>query len=222
MLVKSMRPSRAWCAEEHPQHPTGDALDEVVAVEERAAVDGEEAHPRRRRARRRDRRTGRDARPSPASAAARSCAQSISIALATSVATTPSSASSSTPKRQLGLALDREHPHELAQHHGRDRHLALRAREPGQRDLAPGRLTAALLVDPAHAARVRQHVPQVAHPHRLGALGHHADHAFAHAHLGPDAFGLVAVAGDRVEPLARLVDEQQQRVRVAERARRAR
>src|SRR3954467_8669585 len=28
-------------AEENPEHATGDALDEVVAVEERAAVDGE-------------------------------------------------------------------------------------------------------------------------------------------------------------------------------------
>ena len=106
LLVGELDASLAFVVtEQHPQDAPGDALDEVVAVEERAAVDREEAHAGGRRARRpapprgAPGITGRRRR-----SAARSWAQSISIALATSVATTVNSASSSGPKRRA-LAL---------------------------------------------------------------------------------------------------------------------
>ena len=151
-----------------------------------------------------------------ASPAARSCAQSISIALATIVATTTSSASSSGPNTP-GFALSitttpTSCPSTMA---GTATWLSASAR-PGQRDLATRHLAAVLLVRAPDGARVREHPPEVADPHRLGTVGDHADDAVAHPHLGPDAFARVAVAGDGEQALAVFVEEEQQRVLVAE------
>ena len=112
-------------------------------------------------------------------------------------------------EREAALALDRHDGHELAEHHGRHRDLALRVRKTGERDLEARRRTAPLLVGAAHRARVRQHLLEVAHPHRLGASRGHADDAVADPHLRPDALGRVPVAGDGEELLAPLVEEEQ-------------
>ena len=94
--------------------------------------------------------------------------------------------------------------------------------QSGQRDLAPGCLAATFLVRAAYGARVREHLTEVPDPHRLGAGRGHADDAFADAHLRPDTLGRVPDARDRVQPLARLVEQHEQRVLVPEQLRQAR
>lgn len=64
--------------------------------------------------------------------------------------------------------------------------------------------------------RVGEHASQVADPHRLGAVRHHADDAFADADLGADPFARIAAARDGEEPLAVFVDEEQERMLVPE------
>ena len=63
---------------------------------------------------------------------------------------------------------------------------------------------------------VLRHLPEAPDPDRAGPGRGDADHAFAEGHLGADALGLVAVAGDREQPRPVLVEQQEQRVLVAE------
>jgi hypothetical protein len=113
-------------------------------------------------------------------------------------------------------ALDHHDADQLAEHHRGHRDLALGVDQTRERDLASRCLTAVFLVAAPDGARVGEHAPEVADPHRLGAVGHHADDAVAHAHLGTDAFARVAVAGDGEEALALLVEQEEQGVLVAE------
>ncbi len=220
LLVNSIAAVASVVAEQRPQDAAGDAFDEVLAVEERAAVDGEEPHARARdrgRGRRGPSGTAARRRPrSDASELARSLAQSISIALATSVATTVSSASSSgrTPAAVRSRSRRRR----------RAGRAPSRARRPGSRR-RPGRAAGSHVpgASPPRSSYARRTVRAYASilprlPTRIGsARGRgHADDALADADLGPDALGRVAVAGDRVEALAALVEQQQQRVLVAE------
>ena len=82
--------------------------------------------------------------------------------------------------------------------------------------IVPGRDVAAVLVGPAHAARVLAHLAQVPDPQRRAAGGRHADEPLADGHLRADALGLVAAAGDREEAPPVLVEQQHERVLVAE------
>ena len=150
------------------------------------------------------------------SASARSWAWSISIALGDERRDDAHERFVDRVEREPPLALDHDDGDELPEHHRRHRHLALGVGQARQRDLEPRRFPAALLVRTPHRARVRQHLLQVADAHRLGTRRGHADDAVTDAHLRPDTLGRVAVAGDRVEALAVLVEQQEQRVLVPE------
>ena len=214
-LVKSTRPSRSYWREQRPQDAAGDALDEVVAVEERAAVDGEEAHvgrPGRRAARR-----GRCGRAAGRPSATRSSARIVSTALATSDATTVSAASSASAEGRGRPRLDREHADELAERHRRHRHPALGRGQAGQRR-SRGRVRSS--PESSNDRRtVREYfVIWRRLPTRIGAARAAAMPMTPSPtrHLGADALGLVAVAGDREQPGPVLVEQQQHRVLVAE------
>ena len=144
-------------AEQRPQDAAGHPLDEVVAVEEGAAVDRRRsAHARRRRRgagsasrRRRRRRAGVGA------VAARSSAR-LGLDGAGRPARPPrASARLVAVVERDGLgALDHEDADELAERHRGHREPALAVGQPGQRDLVAGADVAVLLERPPHRARV--------------------------------------------------------------------
>ena len=113
------------------------------------------------------------------------------------------------------VALDDEHAHELAERDRRHSESALDAVEPRQRHVAP-RPDPLLCERLAHTRRVLAHLAQVADSHRGRARSGHPDRALTDSHLRSDALRGVPVARDREEALARLVEEQEKRVRVAE------
>src|SRR5207245_9828766 len=76
---------------------------------------------------------------------------------------------------------------------------------------APCYVTLAL-VAAAHRPRVLRHGPQVAQPDR-GAPGRcHPDESLADGHFGTDTFGVIAMAGDGVQLMPLLVEQQKQGV----------
>jgi hypothetical protein len=83
------------------------------------------------------------------------------------------------------LGLEVQHADEAAGHDERDGGRALRARQAGKRDLAPGQCVAAALGRLADRCVHRPRAREIAHADDLAALGGDADQADADGHLGP-------------------------------------
>ena len=103
--------------------------------------------------------------------------------------------------------------------HRRHRELALAPLESRQRDLASGPDRAVLLEGAPDAAGVLAHLVEVPHPHRRAPRRGHPDDPLADPHLRADARLRVAMARDRVETRALLVEQEEQRVLEAEQLR---
>ena len=170
--------------EQRPQDAARDAADEVIAVEEDAAVHREVAHERRPHPSP-PLRPGGWRSPPPEPRARRD--RSISIALATNDATTPStdsSASSNSTERGLSTI---EHPDELTERDRGHRQAALGVSQPRQRHVTPGTDVPLFLERALHRRRVLPHLAEVADADRRRARRRHSDRALPHRHLGPDA-----------------------------------
>jgi len=103
----------------------------------------------------------------------------------------------------------------VARGHGRHGDAALDVGEHWHGDVA-ARTDPPLRIGAADRPGVLAYLEEVADALGRAALRRDADHAFAHRYLGSDPLVIVAVAGDRVEPLALLVEQQQHRVLVTE------
>ena len=200
-LVKSTRPSRDVLAQQCPEDAAGDALDQVVAVEERAAVDGEEAHARRPPPSSGSPAPRRRLEPGDASLARRARGPGRARwRCRASSRPRRRSCSSLAPKATGLLAVDHEHADERAERHGRHDQPAVGVGESRHRAaLAPGRDAAGVHELLTDRTGVLRHLPQVADAHRLAAGGGDADRPVADDHLGADAVGVEAAAADRVE-----------------------
>ena len=216
LLVRELDPPFAVVVpEQRPQDPARDALDEVVAVEEGAAVDREEAHVRTRattsvssRARRRA--CGR--RRLLAALAPRST----SIALATIDATTVSIASSASVNATVSVLSTTSTPTSWPRASAGTATRLSASASPGTGISRPGPICPWSSNERRTVRPYLRHLAEVADPDRRGTSRGHADDAFADHDLGPDAFVGIAVARDRVEPPPLLVEEQEERVLVAE------
>ena len=179
-LVKSTRPSWSYWREQRPQDPAGHALDEVVAVEEGAAVDREEADvggPGRRGSH-----PIRALDAGRVASAIRSSARIVSIALAEQRGDDAERA----PRRPaVGLGDCSSRP--------RARRPPARARRRAPPSGCPPRPAPArgiswpgpMSPDSSNERRtdpcVLRHLPEAPDPTALARLGRHADHALARA-----------------------------------------
>jgi hypothetical protein len=126
-------PRRSFAA--GPQDATRDALDDVAAVDERAAVHEEEPHAGRGR----DPRRRRVAGPGPRARVLAALAGPVDLDRAGDHAREDAEQRFVLLVEGHGrVARGRQHPGELAQHHRRRRELALGRREPSRRGAARG------------------------------------------------------------------------------------
>ena len=198
--------------EQRPEDPAGDALDEVVGAEEHAAVDREEPHLRGRHRGA----LGRGAR-APASAPSRArCAPARGRSRSRWRASRRRRRGSPRRRRRTRAARSdstistpTSRPIAIAG----TASWASACSRPGIGISVPGPTVAlGLEARPDRARRTCAPARTFDDPHRAALVGDDADRALADLRLGPDALGRVAVAGDRVEPVAGLVDEHQDRV----------
>lgn len=177
--------------QQRPQDPAGDAADQVVAVDEHAAVDGEEADVRDRAgmgcstAGRRGERTLDGFVDDPID---------LDHGRENRQRASPAAASSSSSAPNTHGALDEQHAHELAPRLRRHRQPALDVDQLRQQDVEAE--PSAGLEGPPHGPRVLADLAEV-DSHGRAPFGGHAHDAVAHRNLRSDARGVKPVAGDR-------------------------
>jgi len=193
-------------SEQRPEQSARDSFDEVLAIQERAAVDREEPH-QRCFARVSGRGAGTAHRALVGTVRPGAFVGQIDLDRARDQCCRDGQQRFVLGSEcELAFALDCDDADQLTEHHCGHGDLTLGPCQPRQRDHMTGRLADVLLVRPADGSRVRDHPAQVADAHRFAARGCHTDDALTDADFRADAVTAVAVTGNGVQALAVLVE----------------